>query len=270
MAHTGIVPHPYDLPHVRRVRLLGVPVDSVRPQDLHDTVKTLLDRLVAHSLPGQIVFLRTRDLMRARRDPSRMKMLEAAALVLPVSREISRALGHLSLPEGHRYYPTDTLIQVLNWLEARNGGIYLLGGTGEEIIRAEQRIKQTYPGCRIVGRYTGRFSRQTERNVVMAVKKANPAILLVGSGLRGRDKWIWRRRTRLNNGLQCASIELFDYVLGKAKKLNKARFQHGRESLGEIRRFPWRVARIVWSLLFRFRVLMFRAFGKRGEGYAAK
>ncbi|NCN05515.1 MAG: hypothetical protein GW949_07780 [Spirochaetales bacterium] len=250
---------PYPLAGVVRTQVLGVPVDCVAPENLEKVLDGLTD--YAQTSEGvQLVFLRTFDVLRARRDPSYREALTNAGLVLPVSKDISNALVKLGHPNAHRYYPTDTLVKILGWLEARKGGLYFLGASGRDITTIEQRIRRTFPGARIVGRYMGRFPKSTEPKVCTAIKKSNPTLLLVGPGLVGRDKWLSRRRSILNNGLMVYSEDFFGYILGKSHRVNKVSFRAGREMVREIQKAPWKMAGIGLIWWFRFRVLLVRTF----------
>jgi hypothetical protein len=52
----------------------------------------------------------------------------------------------------------------------------------------------------LVGRHSGFYHRAMERNMLLAIKKATPAFLLVGSGLPGRYLWILRHKKELTSG----------------------------------------------------------------------
>lgn len=262
MARVTTIPHPYAIPHVTRTHVLGVPIDLVVPELLPKVLSEIADKA---QVDGglQIVFVRTLDILRALRDPSYKETLDHAALVLPVSREISRALQKLRRPLPFRYFPTDTLVRVLGWLEEKQGGIYFLGASGKEITTIEQRIRRTFPGCRIVGRYMGWFSKSTEENVCMAIKKSNPLLLVTGPGLVGKDKWLYRRVDRLNKGIQVHSEDFFQYIIGKASRVNKVSFRKGREVYRDMQLAPWKLGLGLGVLWFRFRILVNRAFGAR-------
>lgn len=251
-------------PELVRTHLFGIPVDCVMPENLSKVLDRLSEKSSMHEGEGgQIVFLRLSNLLRARRDPSYRRVLQKAGLVLPVSREISRALALLGRPLPARYSPIETLIRILGWLETRSGGLYILGGSARDIMTVEQRLRQTFPGSRIVGRYMGDFPKGTEEKICTAIRKSNPLLLLGGPGLLGGDKWIGRRSRQLNTGLQVWSAEFFGYILGREHKVNKVSFRKGREYLQDIRRNPAKALIFLKILWFRFRVLCERVFSRR-------
>ena len=69
---------------VERIKVAGVPVDIVRPENLEKVLFDLLEN------PGtkQIVFLSVWNLLKARSNAEYKLCLENASLVLPVSKSI--------------------------------------------------------------------------------------------------------------------------------------------------------------------------------------
>ena len=256
--------HPLGIPEAIRTEILGAPVDCVLPEDLPRVLDRLAETASESDGPGgQLVFIRTSDVLRARRDKSYRRILWQSGLVLPVSRDIARGLAALRRPLPARYYPQETMIRILGWLESRKGGLYLLGGSGREIMTVEQRLRQTFPGCRIVGRYMGDFPKGTEGKICMAVRKSNPMLLVGGPGLLGEDKWIGRRTSVLNRGVQVWQGDFFGYILGRSRRVNKVSFRKGREYLEDLKKAPWKLLTLGSVLWFRFLVLLERAFAPR-------
>jgi len=139
--------------------------------------------------------------------------------------------------------PFDFVIRFLGALETRGRSAYLLGTDRKNLQNAEQNLRQTFPGVKIVGRYTGRYPKPMERNILTAIKKSSPDFVLVGSGVRGKDKWIYRNRKEFPRGVFLYSAAVMDIVSGKRKKVSREAFRKGREFLPELARHPWRVLR---------------------------
>ena len=76
---------------VERIRVAGVPVDVIRPEQL----EKVLFELLATSGTKQIVFLSVWNLLKARRNPEYKLCLENASLVLPISKSIIRGAAFL-------------------------------------------------------------------------------------------------------------------------------------------------------------------------------
>ena len=181
---------------VNRVTILGVPVDILPVEGIDELVVRFAD-----GKNHQIVLLSLWDLMRARRVGEFRTMIAGASLVLPISVAITKGARFLRKAEPIRYMPFDFVIKLLAALERHGKSVYLFGATRTCIQKAEGNIKSTFPGLRVVGRYAGRYPRNMEASIIEAVKKATPSLLLVGSGVPGREKWIPRNLSHFNSGL---------------------------------------------------------------------
>ncbi len=224
---------------VRRIYIGKVPVDIVEPRNLLVVLAGLLQRQDG----AQIVFARSWDIYRAQRNQNLLNAMKAAALVLPVSNMILAMAGFLGHPRPHRYYPFDSIIRILTWLESMDGSLFLLGGSGQQIASVEQRVRQTYPHVRLLGKYAGAFPRHMDASVVLAVQKANPHVLLSGGGLPGRDLWLYRRKNRLNKGLMLWSGEWFDFVIQRRRRPVKTAVRRGHQWISEFYTHPLKVFR---------------------------
>ncbi len=203
---------------VKRIHILGIPVDVVDDQNLPETI----DELTRLEDNRQIVFLDFHELMRARHNEERRRCLTQAALVLPISPIIARAARFLGLavPEIRRPYPT--IIRLLGILEQKNKSVYLLGSTMKDIRRSEARVRSSFPGLQIVGRYAARFPLEREKDVVTAIKKASPTLLLAGKGLKGKHLWISRRRNLFSPGLSVWEKNCYEVFAGRRDKPNES------------------------------------------------
>ena len=237
---------------VRRIYIHKVPVDIVHPQELPDTLATL-----SKSKTGaQIVFIRSWDLVWAHYSPIRLKILNDAALVLPVSRMIRSMARFLRQPSPHCYYPFDTIIRMLTWLESVGGSLFFLGGKNNTVI--EQNLRLTFPKARILGRYPGFFSKNMGQSVAMAISKANPDILLSGTGISRH--WIYHRKHILNKGIILWNPEWFDFVLRRRNRPVKTAIARGHEWIFELYMNPLRAFRmpLIWD--FWLKLILVRLF----------
>jgi N-acetylglucosaminyldiphosphoundecaprenol N-acetyl-beta-D-mannosaminyltransferase len=163
----------------------------------------------------QLVFLTLRNLFKGRRDPEFRRLLREASLILPVHPGIARATRWLRRLKLTVYSPFSFIIRMLSLSEQLNRTVYLLGARKEDIERAERNLRDSYPGLRLVGRFSGFFSKPAEKQVLTAIKKASPSFLIVGSGLPGRDLWILRKKRELNPGVSIWVGDCFEVFSGK-------------------------------------------------------
>jgi N-acetylglucosaminyldiphosphoundecaprenol N-acetyl-beta-D-mannosaminyltransferase len=223
---------------VTRVSVLGVPVDILPPEGIEDLVPRFAD-----GKNHQIVLLSLWDLMRARRAGEFRTMIAGASLVLPVSMAIVNGARFLRRAEPVRYMPFDFVVKLLAALEQRGKSVYLLGSSKTSIQKAEGNIKSTFPGLRVVGRFAGRYPKNMEGSIVEAVKKATPTLLLVGTGVPGREKWIPRNLPRFNSGIYLWCSDLFEIFAERRSKPSRALFHKGIEWIPYLLRRPWKLYR---------------------------
>jgi N-acetylglucosaminyldiphosphoundecaprenol N-acetyl-beta-D-mannosaminyltransferase len=242
---------------VKRIHILGIPVDVVDDEALPGAIEDLY-QLDDHR---QIVFLDFHGLMRARHNSDRRLAITQAALVIPVSSLIAGAARFLrrDIPPLRRTYPF--IIRLLGILEQKNKSVYLLGSNMRGVRLAESSLKATFPGVQIVGRYAAYYPLSRENDVVTAIKKASPTLILAGKGLKGRHLWLSRKRNQFAPGLSIWEGSCFDVFSGKKSKPNDrtaARLTRG--FFGSLIR-PWRFFR-VFRYLFFFLLLLIERIRK--------
>jgi len=199
---------------VKRIHILGIPVDVVDLEGLQEAVEGF------YSLTDnrQIVFLDMHELMRAKFNKERRLALTRAALIVPVSTLIVRAARFLKLDIPPMRTPYPFIIRLLGILEEKNKSIYLLGSTKKGIRKAESALRATYPGLQIVGRYSSGFHAERQKDIISAIKKASPALLLTSRGLKGRHLWVSRNRDQLAPGLSIWEESCLDVFSGRRSK----------------------------------------------------
>jgi len=231
---------------VKRIHILGIPVDVVSDETLPGVIESFYS-LKEHR---QIIFLDFHELMRARHNRTRRSALERAGLIIPVSSLIVRAARflHKEVPPLRRTYPF--IIRLLGILETKNKSLYLLGSNMRGVRLAESTLKATFPGLQIVGRYSSHFPGEREKDVITAIKKASPTLLLAGSGLKKKHLWLSENRSLLGPGLSIWEESCFGVFSGKRPKPDdRSTVRFFRGFIQTLIR-PWRFFRIFRYLLF--------------------
>ena len=242
---------------INRISLLNVPVDG---SDL-DTTLEAIERFLKDLQSVQIVLLTLPKLFKARRNVEMKSCLMRADLVLPVSKAIVRGAHFQKKQKLYRYNPFEFVIRLLTLAEQLDQTVYLLGSHKEFLESAESNLRHSYHSLRIVGRYSGYFDNNTEKDVLLAIRKSSPAILLVGSGVPDHDLWIDRQRKHFNPGISIWVDKCFEVFAGKEKNTSKALFKMGLENLPDILRKPWKIYRLFTYFYFWLLVVIFRIRG---------
>lgn len=244
---------------VERISLLKVPLDILPPDRIADAVAEMLQSGTGR----QIVLLSLRDLLRARRNGEFRSYVMDASLVIPISKSLIGGARFLTGKTPVRYMPFDFVVKLLTALEAKGGSVYLLGARRRSLQTAERNIRQTFPAARVVGRCAGWFHRQDEADILRAVKKASPSLLLVGRGVSGDERWIERNKRAFGPGIQLWCSDLFDVFAERKKRPSRAVFDRGLEGILLCARFPWRIVRIFPYIYYKVLLLFYRLF-RRG------
>jgi len=239
-----------------RIKLLNVPIDIVAPEELD----SLVHEMLARKEPQNIILLSLWDLLRARRNSEYRGYVQRAALIIPISKSLISGARFLTGKKPVRYMPFDFVINILTILEDRNNSVYLLGGKRRILLRTEKNISQTFPRLRIVGRYIGAFKRIEEPDIIKAIHKASPSLLLTGKGVRGGELWIARNSHKIGNGLRLWCSDLFEVFAEKKKRPSRGAFEHGLEWIGYCFQKPYKFFRIFLYMYYNILLLVYKIF----------
>jgi N-acetylglucosaminyldiphosphoundecaprenol N-acetyl-beta-D-mannosaminyltransferase len=179
-------------------------------------------------------------------------------LVLPVSLGIIRGARFQRKPALTRYNTFGFTIMILKLAERLGKRAYFLGSKKEVIELAERNLKASFPNLNVVGRFTGYFSRQMEKDLILTIRKSDPGFLLVGKGIPDQDKWILRHRDSFSPGVYMSVDNCFEIFAGRDKNVSKRMFHLGMESLQGMMRKPWKIMRLFPYLYFKSLVLYYR------------
>jgi N-acetylglucosaminyldiphosphoundecaprenol N-acetyl-beta-D-mannosaminyltransferase len=241
---------------IERISLVRVPLDIVAPEQLEDAVYELLK-----ARRGQnIVLLSLWDLLRARNNYEYRPFVQRATMVIPISKSLVGGVRFLTKKKVYRYMPFDFVINLLAILEKREFSVYLLGGKIRSLKRAEKNIRQTFPRLRIVGRYAGNFKHQEEATILEAIRKAAPALLLIGKGVKGGERWLARNDGLLNSGFRLWCSDLFDVFAERKRRPSRKVFERGFEWIGFCFQKPWKILRIFPYFYYKLLLCLYKVF----------
>ena len=245
---------------IKRIELLGVPVDICRPEELEIEILEMLVR------PGtkQIVFLSVWKLLKARSNRSDFKeCLKSANLVLPVSKSILNAAKFLKLDVPVRYNPFATTIHILSVLDQHFRTLYLLGGREKTLAHAERNLHQTFPNIQIVGRIQGYYPNELEDDIVQSLYKSSPSLVLVSDGIKEKDGWSYHRRNSFSSSIFLYYRDSFGIFSERIRRVSEATFNKGMEIWHEIVRYPLKIFLVFPFIRYILIVLWYKIFRKK-------
>ena len=245
-----------------RIELLGVPVDVCRPENIEEEIMKILEK------PGtkQIVFLTVWDLLKARNKKKDFcDCLRNADLILPISKSILKGARFLKLQVPVRYNPFTAVIQILNTLDRHYKSLYLLGARKKTLQKAEHNVHDTFKGLRIVGRYVGYFPKSSEADVVQAIYKASPSLVILSEGIKEKNLWAYHRRERFSSSIFLYYRDCIGIFAGRIRRVSEKSFDAGHEIWNEIGHSPFKVFLIFPYIRYKMLLIFYRLFRKDGK-----
>jgi N-acetylglucosaminyldiphosphoundecaprenol N-acetyl-beta-D-mannosaminyltransferase len=226
-----------------RIRIFGVPIDDLPEEDFGETIR----RMANDSGKHQVIFINLRGLMRARGKSEYAEMVRSASLVIPTSKSILAGARFLKLKVPHRHDPFTFVIKMLGSVEQIGGTLYLVGSRAEALQKAFGNVRDSFPGLRLVGRYAGYFSPEVEKDVILAIRKAGPTVLLGGDGLKAGDLWLKRHENSFGFGISLYCDHCFHVFSGRKHRISNKSWERNSWWIPGLISRPWR-----WFAFLRY------------------
>ena len=244
---------------INRISLLGVPVDICSPENLENEILELLAK------PGtkQIIFLSIWNLFRARHKGDFSETIKNADLIIPVSKSILKGAKFLKLDLPVRYNPFNAVIQILGILDSHYKSLYLFGSTKKTLTKTEHNIRDTFPNLRVIGRYVGYYPKSVENDIVEAIFKAQPSLVLLSDGIKEKNCWAYRRRNRFSSSIFLYYKDAFGIFSERVKRVSEKTFDKGHEIWSEILHNPFKVFLIFPYIGYILSLIWYRLFKKK-------
>ena len=149
-------------------------------------------------------------------------------------------LGHHLPP---RVVLTYWIWQLCELVEKQKFSVFFLGATNEYVTEAVERVRQRFPGIRIVGSHHGYFEKQGPQNdaVVEMINQAQPNILVVGFGMPMQEFWIEENVSNLSANVILPAGSMIDYTAGRKGLAPKWMANNGMEWLYRFFQEPGRL-----------------------------
>jgi N-acetylglucosaminyldiphosphoundecaprenol N-acetyl-beta-D-mannosaminyltransferase len=241
----------------QKIRVLNIPIDILPP----GTFESAIGELLQKEGPKEIIFLSVWDLLKARGKNDFAAAVQSADLVIPISKSIVRGAAFLKQPIPERYNPFEAVISILYTLDLRGETLYMLGGRKKTLMEAERNVRATFPNLRIVGRYAS-YGKSAESNIILAVRKASPAVVLLSEGIPDKKNWFYRRKSHFNASIFVYYREAVGIFSKTAKRVSNKTFERGMEIWHEIFRNPFKVFLIFPYLRYCLLLVFYRLTDK--------
>ena len=223
---------------MKRYKLLGVNIDSISLNEVYKKISGL----TGLARPAHVILLDTYLLMRAQFDKELFQLINSADLVLPVSFGLKFGLDFLKIKTERVYNYFNFLINLLLHFTEDGKFIYILGGKKEVIKKADKNIKDSFPGIRLVGRFHSQYKKEFEDDLITAIRKACPALVLVGTRSPEQEKWIYKKRSDFDTGVFIGVGDFINIIGGKGNSPSERSIQSGLYGIKKLFKSPFRVS----------------------------
>lgn len=142
--------------------------------------------------------------------------------------------------------------------------IYVVGSDLETIQIVKREVTHRFPGVEWVGFQHGYFKPSEEEDILTAIVKANPDVVLAGLGFPKQEWFLDRLSQRLPHGIGMGIGGVLDVLAGKKghapawiQKLGVEWIYHGLKSPTRIKRW----GRLLWFCVWVIRERVVKGWG---------
>ena len=199
---------------MRSYYVLGTRVDDVTfPECLG-----LIDEYIQSGGCHRIVTPNPEFVMRARRDPEFMQVLNEASLAIPDGSGLMLAVRLAGRRIRQHVRGTD-LVHRLGGSALRRYRVFLLGAEPGVAELAADRLVRDNPGLQIAGTYAGNHRPEYDDDTSAMVAKAGRVdLILVAYGAGPQEKWLARNQARLGIPCGIGVGGVFNFLSGRSKR----------------------------------------------------
>ena len=155
------------------------------------------------------------------------------------------------------------MITILSAMENHYKSLFLLGGRRKSLQKAESNVRSTFPNLQIVGRYVGYYSKEMEPNIVQAIFKASPSLVIVSDGIKEKKLWAYNRRNNFSSSIFLYYRDAIGICSERINRISEKKFNKGLEIWGEIFRNPLKIFLVFPYLYYVFLLIWTRLFKKK-------
>lgn len=195
------------------ISILGIPFSPYAEQEVLQRCQTYL----GDDQPHFIVTAGPELVMKAIVDAKLREVMVQADLVTPDGIGIVIASRWYGRPLTERVTGIDLAERLLAYAADNSLRVYILGASEDSLQRALTSLQSRYPGLSVTGR-NGYFSPEKTADVVTAIQKEAPQLLLVGLGQPAQEKFIAKNLSSLNVPLAIGVGGAIDVLAGTVKR----------------------------------------------------
>jgi N-acetylglucosaminyldiphosphoundecaprenol N-acetyl-beta-D-mannosaminyltransferase len=221
-------------------KILGVNIATIGYAELVQTCTRWAKLGQSHS----VFFATVHMLMEAHDAPMFRDKLNKADIVNPDGMPLVWGLRMLGHRDASRVYGPDTTEALLLGAQESKIPIGFYGGTEATLVRLVERVKEDYPGIRIVFTMSPPFrllSSLEDQNIVQQISDSGARFLFVGLGCPKQENWVIDHQGRVP-AVMLAVGAAFDFLAGTKPQAPRWMMRNGLEWLFRMVSEPRRLA----------------------------
>ena len=244
---------------VRRVELLGLPVDDLTMAETLDRV----DEMIAAGGVHQHVVVNVSKTVQAAKDPEIRAIIAACDLVNVDGQPIIWASRLLGRPLRERVTGIDLMARLLERAEREGHRVYFLGARPAVVEAVAERARREHPRLVIAGARDGYWTPEEEPAVAALVAEARPDILFVALGSPAKERFLAAWKDVIGAGFVMGVGGSFDVYSGLIRRAPRWMQRFGLEWLYRVSQEPRRLWRRYLGDAPRFAWLVLRELAAR-------
>lgn len=202
------------LKEIRKVNILGVPIDSLNMQETVDVV----NEVIKEKKSIQHVAVNAYTLVSAQKDKELKEAIVLSDLVSADGQSVVWASKFLSTPLPQRVPAPDLMSNLIELAAKEKYKIFLLGTTQEIVNRLAEQYIQDYGEDIIGGFRNGYFDVDDEEAIVNTIAQSNSSMLFVAISSPKKELFLNKYKDRLNVPFVMGVGGAFDVLTGKIKR----------------------------------------------------
>lgn len=229
------------LPEVEQISVLDVPLALTDYERALDWI----DAAVAAGAREYVCVAAVHTVMESRDDEALRSAVDRAAFTVPDGQPLAWALRALGHDIDTRVYGPELMARACARAAGSGQRHYLYGGRDQSaLFRLTLRLRQRFPGLRIVGGYSPPFRDLSEAEldaIAADINRARPDVVWVGIGVPKQEKWMAAMRDRLDAPVLVGVGAAFDFHAGLVPQAPPWMQRNGLEWLFRLKQEPRRL-----------------------------
>lgn len=250
-----------------RLPIMGIDITD-------DTIVGALSRMERLMLqPGTrtLFFVNAHTLNLAAEDGEYRDVLNSADLVFGDGTGVRWAARARGFSLRANLNGTDLTPLLLQRTQHRGHRLFLLGAEERVVNRAAETLARMFPGWTVAGCHHGYFGPEAADDVIDAINRTRPDLLLVGMGNPRQERWIAEHKGKLRVGLAMGVGGLFHYWSGDLQRAPVWIRKGGFEWAYILKQHPHKCIRyLVGNPKFLARMLLSAPFERAGRAAAVR